>query len=334
MTVVTGFLGAGKTTLVNRVLASAGGKRLAVIVNEFGDIGLDGELIESETEDLVELSSGCICCVVRGDLIRTIRGLIQDRPELDGIVIETTGLANPSPVIQTMSVDQLIAARCRLDAVVCVVDALHVTDQLGHSVDAADQIALADLLVVTKSTGDTTGTGPAGDIEGRLRALNPLAPVLCANGAGLSASDILDQHRHDPDRVAASLAPAPHGDADHRHDHDHSGHIDKTGITSVTLTADVPLDGPAFEIWLRDLLDRYGSDILRTKGILDVAGEDRKLILQAVNMLVEAEFRDRWDTGARQSRIVFIGRRLPRDILKTGFAGCQAEPVAQEVPCP
>lgn len=318
MTVVTGFLGAGKTTLVNRVLATAEGRRLAVIVNEFGDIGLDGELIESEAEDLVELSSGCICCVVRGDLIRTIRGLVQDRPDIEGILIETTGLANPSPVIQTMSVDQLIAARCRLDAVVCVVDALHVTDQLGHSVDAADQIALADLLVITKSTGPTT------DIEEQLQRLNPLAPVLRAEGAGVSASDILDQHRHDPDRVAASLASAP----DHDHEHDHSGHIEKSGITSVTLTANAPLDGPAFETWLRDLLDRFGSDILRTKGILDVAGEDRKLVLQAVNMLVEAEFRERWDTAARQSRLVLIGRRLSRDHLEAGFAGCQAGTVA------
>ena len=320
MSVVTGFLGAGKTTLVNRVLATAGGRRLAVIVNEFGDIGLDGELIESEAEDLVELSSGCICCVVRGDLIRTIRGLVQYRPDIEGILIETTGLANPSPVIQTMSVDQLIAARCRLDAVVCVVDALHVTDQLGHSVDAADQIALADLLLITKSTG------PTADIEQQLRCLNPLAPVLRAEGAAISASDILNQHRHDPDRVAASLASAPAPAPDH--DHNHSGHIEKTGITSVTLTADAPLDGPAFETWLRDLLDRFGSDILRTKGILDVAGEDRKLVLQAVNLLVEAEFRERWDTAARQSRLVLIGRRLSRDHLEAGFAGCQAGTVA------
>lgn len=314
VTVVTGFLGAGKTTLVNRVLATAEGKRLAVIVNEFGDIGLDGELIESDAEDLVELSSGCICCVVRGDLIRAIRRLIQDRPELDGIVIETTGLANPSPVIQTMSVDQLIAARCRLDAVVCVVDALHVTDQLGHSVDAADQIALADLLIITKSTG------PIGDIESQLQGLNPLAPVIRTENADLSASDVLDQHRHNPDRIAASLASLP--------GHDHGGHIDKTGIASVTLSTDTPLDGPAFEIWLRNLLDRYGSDILRTKGILNVAGQDRKLVLQAVNMLVEAEFRESWDTGARQSRLVFIGRRLSREHLETGFAGCQAKTVA------
>lgn len=318
VTVVTGFLGAGKTTLVNRVLTTAEGKRLAVIVNEFGDIGLDGELIESDAEDLVELSSGCICCVVRGDLIRTIRRLIQDRPELDGIVIETTGLANPSPVIQTMSVDQLIAARCRLDAVVCVVDALHVTDQLGHSVDAADQIALADLLIITKSTG------PIGDIESQLRRLNPLAPVICTDNADISASNVLNQHRHNPDRIAASLASLP----GHDHDHDHGGHIDKTGITSVTLTTHTPLDGPAFEIWLRNLLDRYGSDILRTKGILNIVGQDRKLVLQAVNMLVEAEFRESWDTGARQSRLVFIGRRLSRELLETGFAGCQAKTVA------
>ena len=150
VTVLTGYLGAGKTTLLNRLLVDLTGKSFAVIVNEFGDIGIDGDLIETGDEELIELSSGCICCVVRGDLIRTMRNLLSEKPGLDGIVIETTGLANPSPVIQTMVIDQVIGAQCRLDSVVCVVDAVNVIEQLKHGDDAADQIAFSDHLILNK----------------------------------------------------------------------------------------------------------------------------------------------------------------------------------------
>jgi len=312
VTVVTGFLGAGKTTLLNRILSEPSAGRFAVIVNEFGDIGIDGDLIETGPEELIELSSGCICCVVRGDLIRTLRALLTQKPELDGIVIETTGLANPSPVIQTLVVDQVIGAQCRLDSVLCVVDAAHVLDQLADGTDAADQIAFSDHIVLNK-----VDDAPAdiGNIEARIRRLNPLAPITRTNRSDVSAREVLNRHGFDLDRVEAQLPEDTEG---HHHDH-----IDSRGISSVSLTCDVPLDAASLEDWLQDLLARRGSDILRTKGIFSIAGEDRKLVVQAVNMMLEGDYVGAWGDGARVSRLVFIGRKLDREELNSGFQGCR-----------
>jgi G3E family GTPase len=312
VTVVTGFLGAGKTTLLNRLLSDLAGCRFAVIVNEFGDIGIDGDLIETGAEELIELSSGCICCVVRGDLIRGLRTLLAEKPGLDGIIIETTGLANPSPVIQTLVIDQVIGAQCRLDSVLCVVDAAHILDQLEDGTDAADQIAFSDHLVLNKIDD---AAAPAGDIEARLRQLNPFAPITRANRSNVPASAILDRHGFDLDRVEGQLPPDA---GDHHHDH-----IDSTGITSVSLTCDAPLDATRLEEWLQELLSRQGGAILRTKGILSIGGEDRKLILQAVNMMLEGDYVGVWETEARRSRLVFIGRTLDHDKLNAGFQNCQ-----------
>ena len=190
VTVVTGFLGAGKTTLLNRMLSDLSGKRYAVIVNEFGDIGIDGDLIETGDEELIELSSGCICCVVRGDLIRGLRNLLAEKPGLDGIVIETTGLANPSPVIQTLVIDQVIGAQCRLDSVLCVVDAVNIVTQLASGTDAADQVAFSDHIVLNKVDDAAL---PIDDIEARLRRLNPFAPITRANRADVPAGAVVNR---------------------------------------------------------------------------------------------------------------------------------------------
>ena len=312
VTIVTGFLGAGKTTLLNRLLSEISERRFAIIVNEFGDIGIDGDLIQTGAEELIELSSGCICCVVRGDLIRTLRTLLTEKPDLDGIIIETTGLANPSPVIQTLVIDQVIGAQCRLDSVLCMVDAAHILDQLTHGTDAADQIAFSDHIVLNKVAD---AVGPINDIEARLRQLNPFAPITRANRANVPAKNVLNRHGFDLDRVEAQLPP----DTGH---HDH-GHIDSTGITSVSLTCDTPLDATHLEDWLQELLARQGSNILRTKGILSIDGEDRKLVVQAVNMMLEGDFIGLWGDEARCSRLVFIGRKLNHDELNKGFQHCQ-----------
>lgn len=314
VTVVTGFLGAGKTTLLNRLLSEAAGRRFAVIVNEFGDIGIDGDLIDTGDEELIELSSGCICCVVRGDLIRGLRRLLAEKPDLDGIVIETTGLANPSPVIQTLVIDQVIGAQCRLDSVLCVVDAVRILDQLADGADAADQIAFSDHIVLNKMDD---ATAPIGDIETRLRSLNPFAPITRANRSDVPAGAVLNRHGFDLDRIEAQLDPET--DA---HDHDH---IDRTGIASVSLSCEAPLDAARLEEWLQDLLARRGADILRTKGILSIAGDDRKLVLQAVNMMLEGDYVGAWDGAARRSRLVFIGRRLDRDALNAAFQNCRRD---------
>jgi G3E family GTPase len=314
VTVVTGFLGAGKTTLLNRLLADLSEKRLAVIVNEFGDIGIDGDLIEAGEEELIELSSGCICCVVRGDLIRALRAILAERRDLDGIIIETTGLANPSPVIQTLVIDQVIGAQCRLDSVVCVVDAVHILDQLADGTDAADQIAFSDHIVLNKVDDACLAIS---DIEARLRALNPFAPITRANRSDVPADQVLDRHGFDLERIESQL-PADAGE--HHHDH-----IDSRGITSVSLTCDAPLDAARVEEWLQDLLARRGSDILRTKGVLSIAGEDRKLVVQAVNMMLEGDYVGRWGDEARVSRLVFIGRRLNREKLDSGLKCCRQD---------
>ena len=325
VTVVTGFLGAGKTTLLNRVLSELSGRRFAVIVNEFGDIGIDGDLIETGDEELIELSSGCICCVVRGDLIRTLRNLLAEKPGLDGIIIETTGLANPSPVIQTLVVDQVIGAQCRLDSVLCVVDAVHVFGQLADGSDAADQIAFSDHLVLNK-IGDATV--PVDDIEARLREINPFARITRTNRSDVPAQEILGRHGFDLDRIEAQLPPDVDGDH-----HDHAAgpvdsHIDGTGIASVSLTCAVPLDADRVEAWLQDLLTRHGTDILRTKGILSISGEDRKLALQAVNMMLEGDYIGSWGRETRGSRLVFIGRNLDRAALYAAFRSCRHDTAA------
>ena len=319
VTVLTGFLGAGKTTLLNRIVSELSGKRFAVIVNEFGDIGIDGDLIETGDEELIELSSGCICCVVRGDLIRGMRNLLTEKPRLDGIIIETTGLANPSPVIQTLVIDQVIGAQCRLDSVLCVVDAVHIAAQLTDGKDAADQIAFSDHLVLNKIDD---ATQPVDHIEASLRQLNPFAPINRTNRADIPAREVLNRNGFDLDRIEGQLPPDP--DHDHSDNKDHGGHIDKTGITSVSLTCVQPLDANMLEEWLQDQLARHGTDILRTKGILSIAGDDRKLALQAVNMMLEGDFVGTWGTEQRTSRLVFIGRNLDRHNLDKAFHNCRA----------
>lgn len=320
VTVLTGYLGAGKTTLLNRLLADPATGRFAVIVNEFGDIGIDGELIETGEEELIELSSGCICCVVRGDLIRGLRNLLAERPDLDGIIIETTGLANPSPVIQTLVIDQVIGAQCRLDSVLCMVDAVHILHQLAGGNDAADQIAFSDHIVLNKvadAAADIAG------IEQRIRTLNPFAPITRANRGDVPVGMVLDRHGFDLDRVEAQL-PADEDPDDHGHNHD-LGHIEQSGITSVSLTCDSPLDAARLEDWMQDLLARRGADLLRTKGVLSVQNEDRKLVLQAVNMMLEGDYTGPWGEATRTSRLVFIGRNLETENLAAGFEGCRAD---------
>ena len=326
VTVLTGFLGAGKTTLLNRLLSDLSGRQFAVIVNEFGDIGIDGDLIQTGDEELIELNSGCICCVVRGDLIRTMRSLLTEKPGLDGIIIETTGLANPSPVIQTMVIDQVIGAQCRLDSVLCVVDAVHILDQLKQNEDAADQVAFSDHIVLNKIDD---ATARIADIESQLRQINPFAPITHANRTDVPASIVLNRHSFDLERVETQLPPDIE-DHSHTHDHNHDDHINRSGITSVSLTCDTPLDADRLEEWLQELLSRRGNDILRTKGVMSIEDNDRKLVLQSVNMMIEGDFSGEWDSEPRQSRLVFIGRNLVSDELRDGFESCRPAVIAEK----
>jgi G3E family GTPase len=232
VTVLTGFLGAGKTTLLNRVLTENHGKKYAVIVNEFGEVGIDNDLVVGADEEVFEMNNGCICCTVRGDLIRIIGGLMKRRGGFDGIIIETTGLADPSPVAQTFFTDEDVRAKTSLDAIVTVVDAKHVEARLGDTDTADDQIAFADVILLNKT--DLVSPQELAKVERRLRAINPFAKIHHTARCEIALDKVLDRGAFDLERALALdpefLAPAKHDHDhghhhhDHGHDHDHHDH--------------------------------------------------------------------------------------------------------------
>ena len=336
VTVLTGTLGAGKTTLLNRILSGSHGQHFAVIVNEFGAIGIDGDLIVAADEELFQMSNGCVCCTVRGDLIRTLHSLLTKPGRFDAIILETTGLADPGPVAQTFFVDPMLAARTTLDSITTVVDARHIALRLADSREAAAQIAFADQIVLNKV--DLASPSELAAIEAHLRALNPLAPIHRANRADIALDKILGCGGFDLERIV-SLAPdflgagggPAHGEPGHVHDdhcgHDHvHDHVRDSGISSVSLVSHVPMLRARIDDWLMRLFAVEGASILRAKGIIDIAGEDRRLVFQAVHMLLDGDLQRAWRPDeTRTSRLVFIGRALDRAALEAGFAACAAE---------
>ena len=347
VTVLTGYLGAGKTTLLNRILSEDHGKRYAVIVNEFGEIGIDNDLIVGSDEEVYEMNNGCICCTVRGDLIRVVSGLMKRQSSsgrgFDAIVIETTGLADPAPVAQTFFVDDDVRAKTKLDSVTTVADAKHVLLRLDDSREAREQIAFADQIVLNKT--DLVSEAELAEVEARLRRLNPLAPIHRAVRSNVPLETVLGRGGFDLERILdlepEFLNPA-HGEAGHvhdehcehdHHDHDH-GHADHDhhdhrhvidDIKGVSLRLERPLSGDKVTQWLNQLLQDQGPDILRAKGILDVKGEPRRLVFQAVHMIMEGDFQREWKPDeARSSRMVFIGRNLDEEALRRGFEACAA----------
>ena len=315
VTVLTGHLGAGKTTLLNRILTQDHGRRYAVIVNEFGAISIDSDLIVHGDEELFEMNNGCVCCTVRGDLVRIAHGLLARPGGFDAIVVETSGLADPGPVAQTFFLDQFLQTRTALDSVTTVVDAKHILLRLGDSPEAREQIAFADQIVLNKTelvTGEALSA-----IEARLRAINALAPIHRAVRADVALDKVLGRGGFDLDRIVALepdfLDPAGH---DHEHDGD---------IRSVALACRAPLDGDRVRKWLAALVAGRGQDILRGKGILNVAGETRRLVFQSVHMLHECKSQRPWHSGEeRSSRLVLIGRDLDEAALQASFASCAA----------
>ncbi|HTK36217.1 MAG TPA: GTP-binding protein [Caulobacteraceae bacterium] len=351
VTVLTGYLGAGKTTLLNRILTEDHGKRYAVIVNEFGEIGIDNDLVVDADEEVFEMNNGCVCCTIRGDLIRILGGLMRRQSAkggggFDAIIIETTGLADPGPVVQTFFVDEDVKAKTRLDSVTTLVDAKHILLRLADSKEAREQVAFADQIVLNKT--DLVTEADLREVEVRLRRLNPLAPIHRATKADVPLDVILGRGGFDLDRIVELepefLNPA-HGEPghvhdehcadDHHHDDHHShghGHEGAHGhahedqdIKGVSLSSDRPLDGNKVTRWLNDLLQAQGPDILRAKGILDVQGEDKRLVFQAVHMILDGELQRPWRDGERRySRMVFIGRNLDEAALRQGFEACAA----------
>ncbi|GGG35775.1 CobW family GTP-binding protein [Chelatococcus composti] len=340
VTVLTGYLGAGKTTLLNRILTEPHGQRFAVIVNEFGEVGIDNDLVVGADEEVFEMNNGCICCTVRGDLIRILDGLMKRKGKFDAIIVETTGLADPAPVAQTFFMDQDVAEKTKLDAVVTVADAKWLTDRLKDAPEAKNQIAFADVIILNKI--DLVSPEELAEVEARIRAINPYAALHKTERAAVDISQVLGRNAFDLERIL-ELEPAfleddghhhHHHDHDHAcgpdcdHDHHHHGglkHYHDEDMQSVALTIDGDVDPDKFLPWVNDLVQREGPNILRSKGILAFRNEPRRFVFQGVHMILDGDLQREWKPGEeRRSKIVFIGRNLDREAIRQGFLACAA----------
>jgi G3E family GTPase len=350
VTVLTGYLGAGKTTLLNRILSENHGRKYAVIVNEFGEIGIDNDLIVESDEEIYEMNNGCVCCTVRGDLIRVVEGLMRRPGRFDAIIVETTGLADPAPVAQTFFMDEDVRAKTALDAVVALVDAKHLPARLKDSREAEDQIAFADVVVLNKT--DLVEPAELERLEATIRAINPSARIHRAERANVALDAVLDRGAFDLKRA---LDNDPHfldhdhpdhvcgPDCDHDHHHDHDGHdhhhdhahghdhghgvvsdIHDATVQSVSLRAG-ELDPKRFFPWIEKITQMDGPNILRLKGIIAFKDDAERYVVQGIHMLIEGDHQRAWREGEkRESRIVFIGRELDAEKLERTFLACQA----------
>ena len=342
VTVLTGYLGAGKTTLLNRILSENHGKKYAVIVNEFGEIGIDNDLIIGADEEVFEMNNGCVCCTVRGDLVRILDGLMKRKGKFDAIIVETTGLADPAPVAQTFFVDEDVQKNARLDAVVTVADAKWLSDRLKDAPEAKNQIAFADVIVLNKT--DLVSKAELAEVEARIRAINPYAKLHRTERCQVAIADVLERGAFDLDRILEiepeflDAGDDHHHDHGHDHDHDHHGHdhhhdhghshgglkhYHDEEMQSLSLRSAKPLDATKFMPWLQNLVAAEGQKILRSKGILSFANDDDRYVFQGVHMMLEGDHQRKWKDGeVRESRVVFIGRELPEQMIRDGFESC------------
>lgn len=312
VTVLTGYLGAGKTTLLNRILTEEHGKKVAVIVNEFGEVGIDNQLIIDADEEIFEMNNGCICCTVRGDLIRIIGNLMKRRDKFDHIVIETTGLADPAPVIQTFFVDEDMRDTLLLDAVVTVVDAKHIW-QHWDADEAQEQIAFADVVLLNKT--DLVTEEELAELEKRIRAMNAMAKIYRTRNAELQMDALLGVKAFDLNRA---LEIEPDFLGEHAHEHDET-------VTSIAIVESGAIDRNKFSEWIGEVLRTQGTNIFRTKGILNMAGENNRFVFQGVHMLFDGRQDRPWKaTETPKNELVFIGRDLNENQLKEGFRRCLA----------
>jgi G3E family GTPase len=312
VTVISGFLGAGKTTLVNHLLTHHTGANIGVIVNEFGEVGIDGDLIVADEDALIEVRNGCVCCTVRTDLVAGVKVLLaRDDIKLDRLIIETSGLADPAPVLQTFLADAELLTRLELESVVTLVDAANRHHQLDDDM-AREQIAFADLIILNKV--DLLDGDALEPLERDLRAINPVAAIIRTTHSEVAAETLLGVPRFSLPYV---LAIEP-GILEGSHDHDHD-----TSITSCAVETSHPLDPERFHRWVNQLVQQQGPHLLRMKGVLNFQGEARQFYFHSVHMLLDAKPGKRWpSTVTRQSRFVFIGRHLDRAMLQRGFLDC------------
>ncbi|HWM46147.1 MAG TPA: GTP-binding protein [Xanthobacteraceae bacterium] len=343
VTVLTGYLGAGKTTLLNRILSEPHGKKFAVIVNEFGEIGIDNDLVVGADEEVFEMNNGCVCCTVRGDLIRIIDGLMRRKGKFDAIIVETTGLADPAPVAQTFFVDDNVGQKAKLDAVVTVADAKWLKDRLKDAPEAKNQIAFADVILLNKT--DLVNEPELREVEARIRGINPYATLHRTQRAAIPLEQVLGRNAFDLDRILdiepQFLAADEHGhdhvhDHEHDHGHEHDGHhhhhehgglkhYHDEDMQSLSLKSEKPLNPEKFFPWMQELVATEGPSILRCKGILAFKDDPDRFVLQGVHMILDGDHQRPWKDGeARESRLVFIGRQLPEEKIRQGFESCVA----------
>ena len=306
VTVLTGFLGAGKTTLLNRILTAEHGHRVAVIVNEFGEVGIDHHLLISSDQEIVEMSNGCICCTVRGDLLRSLFQLLEHRSKFDTLMIETTGLADPAPVVQTFFIDERIKNEFQLNGVVTVVDAKHIWQQIDRSPEAREQIAFADMVLLNKI--DLINPEDLQELEYKLRVLNGAARVYQTRNSDVEIDKVLKLRSLDLE------IKAQEHDDDHRHTED---------IATVAITASGDIDGLKLSQWFRGLLAEFGERMMRMKGILNLRRDPDQFVFQGVHLLFEGRPGRPWaEDEQRLNRLVFIGRDLDREKITQGFLSC------------
>lgn len=312
VTVLTGYLGAGKTTLLNRILTHEHGKKVAVIVNEFGEVGIDHKLVVNADEEIFEMNNGCICCTVRGDLIRIITNLMRRRDKFDHLVIETTGLADPAPVIQTFFVDEDVSAKTKLDAVVTVVDAKHIS-QHWDAEEAQEQIAFADIILLNKT--DLVNETELLELEQRIKSMNLMCKIYRTQNSEIEMDAVLGVGAFQLDR-ALQIDPEFLGEDAHEHN---------DTVKSVAIVESGELYLPKVNAWISQLLSEQGVDIFRMKGILNIKGIDERFVFQGVHMLFDATRDRQWQPDEhRKNELVFIGRNLDAEKLKTDFLACIA----------
>jgi G3E family GTPase len=335
VTVLTGYLGAGKTTLLNRILSEPHGKKYAVIVNEFGEIGIDNDLVVGADEEVFEMNNGCICCTVRGDLIRILDGLLKRRGQFDGILVETTGLADPAPVAQTFFLDDTVGGRTALDAVVTVADAKWLKERLNDAPEAKNQIGFADIILLNKT--DLVTPEELRDVELRIRAINPYAKIYRTQRCDVPIQSLLGQGAFDLQRILSIEPEFLAGDHHHNHDHQdvhnhgehhHNGgpkHYHDEDMQSLSLKSEKPMDPEKFLPWINDLVATEGPKILRCKGILSFKDDPQRFVLQGVHMVLDGDHQRDWKPNEkRESRLVFIGRELDAAAIEQGFLACIA----------
>ena len=314
VTVITGYLGSGKTTLLNHILSGQRERKVAVIVNEFGEVGIDGQLIvRDDDEQLIEFNNGCLCCTVRGDLIETITKLQERAGELDAIIIETTGLADPAPVASTFFVSEEIRASTRLDSFVTVVDVVNLEKNLAQSVEAQEQVAFADIVLINKV--DLASEEAVARVERTVRSLNPLATIHRTEQGVIDLALILNSNAF---QLEAKLQVDPEFLGDHEHEHD-------PAIASFVLRESRPIDMNRFMSWITPLLQEQGDRVLRTKGVFNAHSFKERVVFQSVRMLTTMSRFNLWEEGlVRQTEFVVIGRHLDQAAFAAGFAKCVA----------